>query len=194
MRNQAVALSKMDFSRVVLGEDALNVLNKLCEHSFMVSKIKLTEPARRKHEDLQILLQYMILRFKPGMGFSGAEIMNLCDDIKSGEITIPLVEIRSVMDYLDSAYNDKRQYLKKVHVSVVMFAAQEAVDRSIDATSFGKHIDGFFANIESNDEFQDACKSGSAKRSNVQTRVKLMMETLDNLKAAKPTQQKQYDW
>lgn len=33
MRNQAVALSKMDLSRVMLGQDSMAALTKLCEHA-----------------------------------------------------------------------------------------------------------------------------------------------------------------
>ena len=54
MRNQAVALTKIDLSLVMLGEAAMDVFNSLCAHSFMMEKIKLTVPARRKHDDLRI--------------------------------------------------------------------------------------------------------------------------------------------
>ena len=39
MRNQAVSLSKMDLSLVILGEDAMNVFTDLCDHSLMREKI-----------------------------------------------------------------------------------------------------------------------------------------------------------
>jgi len=35
MRNQAVSLSKMDLSLVMLGEEAMNVFAELCDHNFM---------------------------------------------------------------------------------------------------------------------------------------------------------------
>ncbi|MDR1598629.1 MAG: DUF262 domain-containing protein [Oscillospiraceae bacterium] len=180
MRNQAVALSKMDLSRVMLGQDAIDALGRLCEHRFMREKIKLTEPARRKSEDIQILLQYMILRFKPEMGFSGADIMSVSDDIKNEEIRIPIPEINSVIDYLDKAFTDKRQYLKKVHVPVVMFTAQSAIGRDIAANTFGALIDNFFESLDENGEYMTACKSGSAKHASVQTRVRLMGDALDS--------------
>lgn len=96
MRNQAVSLTKMDLSLVMLGETAMNTFAELCAHSFMQDKIKLTEPARRKHDDLQILLQYIILCQRPECGFSGTEIMSLCDDIKNGEALINKAEIKGV--------------------------------------------------------------------------------------------------
>jgi hypothetical protein len=47
------------------------------------------------------------------MGFSGAEIMGYCDDIKSGETDIPSAKLSALLDYLDAAVPEKRQYLKK---------------------------------------------------------------------------------
>jgi hypothetical protein len=144
------------------------------QHAFITKKIKLTQPARLKHEDMQILLQYMILRFKPEMGFSGTDIMNLCDDIKSGEVNIPIPEINSVMDYLNTVFSEKRQYLKKVHVPVVMYTAQAAIEKDIDAKEFGILLDKFFESLDENGEYMLACKSGSAKRTSVQSRVRVM--------------------
>jgi hypothetical protein len=71
MRNQAVALSKMELSVVMLGEEAMNTLGELCAHNFMRNKIKLTAPARRNHDDLRIFLQYLILRSRPTWGYRG---------------------------------------------------------------------------------------------------------------------------
>jgi len=56
MRNQAVALSKMDLSLVMLGEEAMDIFARLCNHNFMQNKIKLIVPARRKHDDLRVFL------------------------------------------------------------------------------------------------------------------------------------------
>jgi hypothetical protein len=110
MRNQSVSLTGMDLSLVMLGEDAMTKLNELLEHNFMLHKIKLTEPARRKHVDLQVLLQYLMLCSRDDVGFSGTEIMNFCDDVKSGEVEIDYERAASVLDFLDEALADKRQY------------------------------------------------------------------------------------
>ncbi len=178
MRNQAVALTKIDLSLVMLGEQAMNTFNNLCAHPFMMEKIKLTVPARRKHDDLSILLQYLILRQRPEMGFSGSEIMSFCDDIKSGEAQIEADAIRAVMDYLNTALTEKRQYLKKIHVPVVLYAAQEAMESGTEPAVFANRLDEFFASASSNMEYVNACTSGSAKRTNVQTRVRVVTEAL----------------
>jgi hypothetical protein len=184
MRNQAVSLTKMDLSLVMLGESAMNTFAELCAHDFISTKIKLTEPARRKHEDLQILLQYLLLRQRPEAGLSGSEIMSLCDDIKNGEASIDAQEVASILDYLDDALTEKRQYLKKVHVPIVLHVAQTAMQQDIAADVFGFLLDEFFELLPSNLDYVAACKSGSAKRSNVQFRVKGMIAILDDAERA----------
>jgi hypothetical protein len=179
MRNQAVPLSKMDLSLVMLGEEAMDVFAKLCDHDFMVNKIKLTAPARRKHDDLSILLQYLILRSKPDMGFSGMEIMNFCDDIKNGEADVPVEEVTVLLDYLDEAIPEKCAYLKKVHIPVVLYVAQAAMEKDMPAGEFGARFDAFFQDLDPDGEYIAACLSGSSKRTNVQTRVRIMSEMLD---------------
>lgn len=184
MRNQAVSLTKMDLSLVMLGEAAMNTFAELCVHSFISTKIKLTEPARRKHVDLQILLQYLLLRQRPESGFSGTEIMSLCDDIKNGEASIDAEDITRVLDYLDEALAEKRQYLKKVHVPIVLHVAQAAMQQGIAAEVFSFMLDEFFEFLPRNLEYASACKSGSAKRSNVQFRIKGMISILDDVERA----------
>jgi hypothetical protein len=179
LRNQAVPLSKMDLSLVMLGERAMNTFTKLCDHDFMQNKIKLTAPARRKHDDLSVLLQYLILRSKPDMGFHGAEIMGYCDDIKNDEAELPGEEVAALLDYLDVALPEKRAYLKKVHIPVVLYVAQLAIEKDIAPEEFGLRLDAFFENLPGDGEYMAACRSGSAKRTNVQTRVQLMSGMLD---------------
>jgi hypothetical protein len=179
MRNQAAPLSKMDLSLVMLGEEAMDIFDKLCAHPFMSEKIKLTAPAVRKHDDLRVLLQYLILRSRPDAGFSGTEIMSLCDDIKNGEAEVPVDDLTALLDYLNAAISEKRKYLKKVHLPLVFSVAQAAKNQGMSAGEFGARLDGFFENLDADGEYMAACQSGSAKRTNIQTRVGLMSKLLE---------------
>jgi hypothetical protein len=183
MRNQAVALTKMDLSLVMLGEQAMDTFDRLCEHNFMKRKIKMTEPARRKHTDIQVLLQYMILRHRPEMGFSGTEIMSFCDDIKNGEPELPADELSTLLDYLDKALPEKRKYLKKVHIPVVLYVAQTAIEMGMPPDSFGRRLDEFFEHLQERQDYMDTYRSGSAKRTNVQPRVRILSEILNGYDA-----------
>jgi len=184
MRNQAVSLSKMDLSLVILGQKAMDIFADICAHDFMQTKIKLTAPARRKHDDLNVLLQYLILRKRPESGFSGTEIMTFCDDIKNGEVQVPADDLISVLNYLGEAVQEKRPYMKKVHLPIIMHTAHTAMDKLIPPPDFGATLEHFFTTIEPDGEYMATCKAGSSKRTNVQTRVRLMGEMLYDVKMA----------
>jgi hypothetical protein len=179
MRNQAVALSKMDLSLVMLGEAAMDTFSALCSHPFIAEKIKLTAPAVRKHDDLRILLQYLIVRAKPDMGFSGTEIMGLCDDIKNGEAEIPAEDLAALLDYLNEALPKRRKYLKKAHVPIVLRTAQTAKDSGMPAEEFGLRLEQFFCDEAANSKYMELCQSGSAKRANIKERIALMGRLLE---------------
>jgi len=179
MRNQAVSLSKMDLSLVMLGQEAMSNFSKLCDHNFMMNKIKLTTPARRKREDLGILLQYLILHKRPEFGFSGKEIMRFCDEIKNGDVEISYNEVEDMLNYLDKSFPMKMQYLKKVHVPIVMHVARDAKSEGMEPEEFRRCIDAFFVELDSDGEYMATCMAGSSKRSNVLARVRIMGEWID---------------
>lgn len=178
MRNQAVALSKMDLSLVILGQKAMDEFSKLCEHNFMLNKIKLTKPAIRKREDLGVLLQYLILEKRPEFGFSGKEIMKFCDDIKNEKAEVPFEAVAGLLDYLDSAFPSKMAYLKKVHLPIIMFMGQKFKDNGTFPEEFGLSVHSFFEHLDPTGEYMAACMAGSAKRSNVQVRIRSMEESI----------------
>ena len=179
MRNQAVGLTKMDLSRVVMGQKATDLFSGLCEHDFFINKVKFTRAALKRHDDLSVLLQYMILTHRPDAGLSGAEIMSLCDDIKSKEIKISKRDTEAVLSYLDKAISERKPYLKKVHLPIIMHTALQAREKKVNAKDFGECLDNFFDKLEADGEYMMACKSGSAKRTNVQTRVRIMGNMLN---------------
>ena len=179
MRNQAAPLTKMDLSLVMLGETAMDSFDRLCRHPLMTEKIKLTAPAVRKHDDLRILLQYIILRDRPESGFSGTEIMSLCDDIKNNEAEIAVDDIAAILDFLNEALPEKRKYMKKIHVPIVLYTARAAKENRMSAEEFGKRLDRFFEDSDANAVYMESCQSGSAKKSNIKNRITLMSEMLN---------------
>ena len=178
MRNQAAPLTKMDLSPVVLGEEAMRELDELCQHSFFKAKFLPTPSSIRKRDDLKIILQYFILRTGQDAGFSGAEIMSICDDIKNGEVEIGAERVVKILNYLDEAIPQKTAYLRIIHIPSIMFIAQQAKEKGIQPADFGKRLFDFFMTTARDSEFTAACQQGSAKKTNVQTRVRLMNQIL----------------
>jgi len=180
MGNQSVPLTEVHFLPVVLGEEIMNDFNNLCTRPFMLEKMKLTVAARRKRDDLKLMIQYLILRSGRDMGFSGKEIIQFCDEIRAGNFAVPFDEIVELISYVNTAFPDKRAYLKLINVPIIMRVAQKAKAQGMDAKDFGEKIDEFFVDVKDgkNEEYSTACQAGSAKKANVQARLKSMMKVL----------------
>ena len=183
MGNQSAPLTKIDLLPVVLGETIMEEFNKLCAHPFLIERVKLTAPARRKRDDLKILVQYLILQSKRDMGFSGKEIISFCDDIRNGEIEIPYQKVTELLNYIYEAITEKRAYLKLIHLPVMLYVAQQAMENAVLAESLLEAFDNFFMEIidGKNEEYSFACQQGSAKKANVQLRQKNMSKILDDI-------------
>ena len=181
MGNQSVPLTDVHFLPVVLGEELMNGFNQLCTRPFMLEKVKLTTPALRKRDDLKLMIQYLILKSGKDMGFSGKEIIQFCDEIRAGSIEVPNDDIVELLSYLNNAFPDKRAYLKLISVPIIMYTAQKAKEKGMDAQEFGEKVDEFFLEVkeERNEEYSTAMRQGSAKKANVQIRRDSMLKILD---------------
>ena len=180
MGNQSVPLTDVHFLPVVLGEEIMNDFNNLCTRPFMLEKVKLTIPALRKRDDLKLMIQYLILQSGRDMGFSGKEIIQFCDEIRAGNVDVPHDEVVGLLSYLNMAFPDKRAYLKLISVPIIMNVAKKAKTKGMDAKDFGEKVDNFFLEMKEgkHEDYNLACRSGSAKKANVQARLASMSKIL----------------
>ena len=180
MGNQSVPLTDVHFLPVVLGEELMNGFNQLCTRPFMLDKVRLTAPALKKRDDLKIMIQYLILRSGKDMGFSGKEIIQVCDEIRAGAIEVPNDDIVELLSYLNNAFVDKRAYLKLINIPIIMYAAQKAKEKGMKPEKFGEKVDEFFLAVkeDKNEDYSIAMRQGSAKKANVQIRRDSMLKIL----------------
>ena len=176
MGNQSVPLTDVHFLPVVLGEVLMKELNNLCQHPFMIDAVKLTKPALKKRADLKLIIQYLILKTEQDSGFGGKEIISFCDKIRAGEIAVPYREMWQLLDYLFEAIPKKFGYLKQIHIPIIMRVAEKAMASKMPANDFKDRLDIFFMDYEEGkqEEYAVACRQGSAKKANVQTRLQVM--------------------
>ena len=183
MGNQSAPLSKIDLLPVVLGETTMESFNSLCTHPFLTERVKLTAPAKRKRDDLKILIHYLILHSKRDIGFSGKEIISFCDDIRSGEFIVEYWKVSDLLDYLFETITAKRAYLKLIHLPTILYVAQQAINKRIKPEALLEAFDNFFIDVNNgnNPEYSLACQQGSAKKVNVQSRLKNMSKILKKI-------------
>ena len=177
MGNQSVPLSTVNFLPVVLGEYIMERFNNLCNHPFFIESVQLTTPALRKRDDLKLIIQYLILKSGLDIGFGGKDIIDFCDMIHSDAKLASYHDTEEVMTYLTQAIPDKRSYFKVMHVPIIMYVASQAMQKGMVATEFGEKLDAFF--MSENEDYKNASMAGSAKKSNVKERVRILSTILN---------------
>ena len=178
MGNQSAPLTKTDLLPVVLVENIMLEFNRMAAHPFFTERIKMGLPGRRKRDDLKVLVHYLILHSKRSMGFSGKEIISFCDDIRSGEIHVSYDKVLELMDYLCNVMTTGRAYLKLIHVPTIMYVAQQALSKQIDADLLADKFDDFFMNIS--EEYISACRQNAYTKHNVHLRTEMMLSILED--------------
>lgn len=174
MRNQAVALTKAELTRVLLGSKSMEILQGLCEHEFLTK----TNISRNRYLDQEVMLQCLILETGKDYGFSGKEMPKVAEEIKLEGISKELNKCMvTVLDYLNTSIKEKNRSLRKVHIPMIYAVARQAIQDGVDPVDFSKWVTQFFSDIKGDvNEYTEACNNSSATKANVQKRLIFIME------------------
>jgi hypothetical protein len=82
--------------------------------------------------------------------------------------------LKPILDYLDKAFDSKEVFLKKLHLPMVAFCAKYAISKGVSTEKFKEVISNFF--IAYPPAYKKASDSGTATRSNVNNRTRIMYE------------------
>jgi len=176
-QNQGVLLTKLDLLTSVLGQDKMDKINDLCNHDFIMEKLKLTAPALKKRNDVKIVVQYLILQSGLDMGLSSKEIMDFCSKLKNDEVTVDYEKIDKLLDYLVEVFPMQENYLKKsINVPVIMYVAQQAMDSKVTDEELKKKLDKFYE--APTKEYVEASQTRTADKGNVSKRLSALQKAL----------------
>ncbi|AMN31158.1 hypothetical protein BFS06_14085 [Clostridium perfringens] len=181
MRNQAVPLTNIELSRVLLGSSNMDSINIIGKHNF-VSKTALgTQASINKCKNQQLALECLIIEHNDKCSnkedmydISSKNIMKFAEKI--GSEGVPEEDFNNVIntfDYLDRAILKKSPYLKKIHTPMVYAVAKLAIERGILEEDFVKWMDSFFNHLKEcpENKYNEAVSSSSAKLNQVQKRL-----------------------
>jgi hypothetical protein len=80
---------------------------------------------------------------------------------------------------LDKAFTSKEVYLKKLHLPMIAHCAEYAQSKGATPQQFKESLEKFFAS--ENASYKKASDSGTASRSNVNTRTRIMFEYIKQM-------------
>lgn len=173
MRNQAIALTKVELMRVLMGSQTLNVVKTLVEHP-LIEKLKLG--ASKGYRDQQVVTEILILETGKDYSFSGKDLMAFAEEIKKDGIEEDTqATILKVFDYLNAAIPDKYR-IRKIHIPMLYIVASTAIDDGTPPEKFFEWVKCFFKNNKGADnDYTRACESGILLKNNIKARIDYMM-------------------
>jgi|GEM_PF-1369221 len=177
--NQATPLTPAELLRASLGQQTMDRVEELTDHGFMMNKVKITKPGRKKYVDFEQLILYAMLQksYDEGkeIGFSKLERDTFCDDLKINPNLLNADRINDILDYLDEAFPQKQEYLKKTNLPMIFLAANLALNEKITHIAFFNWADLLFRKLAEDPDFQRLSKS--YKRSDVQGRLRIILDS-----------------
>jgi hypothetical protein len=185
--NSGTSLSKIELTRAMHSE-LIETINQIAKHQFFADDIELTSSARNRFVDQEMILQIAML-MEEGKdkikGFGSKHIRDYVLRLKDSQQVLSdklVKKIESIADYLSMAVSDlnnveRKKALKKVHVPIIFYIAQQAVQMKLKPYIFGEFIRHFLIidySIES--PYGQACQSSSTKKDSVITRINEMQK------------------
>jgi hypothetical protein len=197
--NSGSSLSKIELTRA-MHSDLIEQINYISELEFFAEDIALTGKARNRFVDQEIILQIAMLldEGKDNIkGFGSAQISDYVLRLKeTGQVLSDdlVKKFELVSHYLNMSvaefdYSERTKALKKIHVPMIFFTAQKAMELKVKPNIFGNFIRDFLiTNYSVESDYGQSCQAGSSKKDNVQVRLYEMgMEFEEYLKELEDT-------
>jgi hypothetical protein len=180
--NSGSALSKIELTRAMHSE-LIEQINYIAELEFFADDIALTGKARNRFVDQEIILQIAMLldEGKDNIkGFGSTQISDYVLRLKETKQVLAdelIKKFELTSHYLNMAvasfdYSERTKALKKIHVPMIFFTAQKAMELKVKPNIFGEFIRNFLiTNYSVESDYGQSCQSGSSKKDNVLIRL-----------------------
>jgi hypothetical protein len=188
--NNGSALSKMELNRAKSGAEIMTYINQVAAMPFFSKYAFISETSRTRFVDQEMILQTMLLLDGRESGISSREVEDYTQALKKSGIEDETKKIVSgTAAYLFDAFTQfvkmkdgkpdhsiLNKMLKKIHVPMLFLTAIEAMKRDTHPVAFGAWARDFLIEryTPGSGAYGSRCVAGSAKKENVQGRLKAM--------------------
>jgi hypothetical protein len=180
--NNGVPLTKFELTRCKASH-IMNFITDVTKQPIF-EKINLSEKQMIRYADQEITLQILNALYTDFPSFVGKDLQEFAESFNM--TPEQQEEMKTLLNYMDSALTGieektYKKFMKKVHIPVIIKTARKAVNYYIGADEYGKFLVNFF--IEENKpkgtNYNNAARSGSAKKENIKIRIDVMMKSFD---------------
>lgn len=178
--NNGTAMSPQQKMKSFIGYEAATELSKLTKHPFMKEKAILTNSQRKRADDEQVLMQFMMLSDADYdcKNLGAADIKNYAIALKNKDISL-LLRIEDVLNFVDKAVDKgPNPMLKKKFMPYLLYVAQIAVEKNITDTAFRDWLNQLTNSENSNWLQLKALMEASNTKRNVLNRIEFLTDKI----------------
>jgi len=197
-QNSGSSLSRIELTRAKHSK-LISEINDLARIKFFVEDLELSNKARVRFVDQEIILQIAMLMEDgkeniAGFGANDIEkyVLRMRDEGRTlSENTVK--RFKETASYLDVALDgfadlaesnyasEAKKALKKVHVPIIFHCAEQAMSNQLQPKLFGAFIRSFLVeNYSINSKYGKACQAKSSSKESVITRLDEMSKALED--------------
>jgi hypothetical protein len=179
--NNGIGLTTYEITRTLSRTRTLDSIRSYSQNSFFKNKINITDTARNRYGDEEIVIQCLALLMNKDMGFSSKEIKEFALELKQNGIDKNILDkLNNICEYLDKVFPEYCKYLRKVHISSIVYITSKAIEMDISSEDFKVWIDKMFEKRSKiSVVYSGCCSSGSAKKENVMKRKNEITEQFE---------------
>lgn len=188
--NNGTPLSKIELVRATIGSENQEKINLLSAYRFFDHMAFISDGSRNRFVDQEMIIQTLMLVMGRETGISSKEINDFKDAVRASGISEETMRVMTgTADYLKDAFEQfivmkegkedlsiLNKMLKKIHVPMLFMTAIESIQEEVQPEVFGQWAKSFLHDryTSGHGEYGKRCVAGSAKKENVQGRLKAM--------------------
>lgn len=179
--NNGSHLTKIELLRSMLSEETMELIDNISSESFFNNSTAITDKQKNRFVDQESIMQIITLFMNNGNGDLGFPnySKNMIKFDSEGVSKEQKEEMINIAKYLSEALPEKEKFIKKVNIPIIFMVAKQAIKDDIKPEKFGGLMQQFFSGENQKsveDRYNDACAGGSAKETQVKTRLNKMLD------------------
>lgn len=185
-QNNGTPLSKCQKSTALINYKTLQKMERLTQEKFW-SHTKLTEAAKKKDEDREIIIKAMAL-IKDGDDVGSFNKKYLYDDFmarmqEDEHFGVLCNDMKNVLNDLMLQSGPALKKIGKTSLPMVIYGAYKCKDIvGYKYAEYGKWLEKFVEEYDDNEAYKELCQSGSSQKAKVLGRKKYFDDAIEKLK------------
>lgn len=184
--NNGTALTKDQKTRVILGDELAEFIDKQENKEIFTEKSYFTSLQRKRGEVQTCILQTLMLIMDfPFKNFNNDAVMEFASWFRKNHKNSDLEYCEDIFDKLNMAIpaqDNPNKLMKKTNIPILAYHVQTADELGISIEDYGKWIQQFFDAYTTNCEYASYCGQASTSKAKVKARLDYVEKQLRELR------------